>query len=263
MNRRILIAALAASLPLTIAFAPTRARAADPMVISVYAAPSLREAFYSAANAFTKKTGIVVIFDFAGSDQLASRILLGAPGSVFAPGNFLQMGRLHGAGLTFAPEVLAHNRLVAITPAGGSKQIGSLADFARSGVGVVLAVPSNPVGAYARAAFAKMNGRAGYARDFANAVEKNVVAYEPDVKAVVEKVVRGEGDAGIVYMTDITPEVAPKVRVIALPPESLVVATYPIAVLKSAPDPAAARAFVDFIRHDGQRYLKDRGFIMP
>src|ERR1700733_13354288 len=65
--------------------------AADPSKVTVYAAGSLREAFEAAGPAFTKKTGIVAIFNFGGSDTLATQIKLGAPADVFASANTVQM----------------------------------------------------------------------------------------------------------------------------------------------------------------------------
>lgn len=262
MKRHVLIAAaLAACLPL--ASASHSARAADQKTITVFAAASLREAFESAAVAFTKKTGIAVVFDFGGSDTLATQILQGAPASVFASANEKQMKKIADAGLTLSmPQTFARNTLVAIAPA-GSVKVRSLSDFSRIGLAVVLAAPTVPVGTYARTALAKMNAHLGYPADFSATVEKNVVSNELDVKAVATKIALGEGEAGIVYATDVTSAIAPKLRVIALPPEAAVDALYPIAALKSGPDAEASRAFVDFIQHEGRPYLKERGFLTP
>ena len=232
--------------------------------LTVFAAASLREAFEAAGPAFTKKTGVTAVFNFGGSDTLATQIAAGAPAGVFASANEAQMKRVGDANLLAAPAVpFARNRLVLVTPLANQKAVRSLADLARPGVAVVLAAPEVPVGRYARASFAKMNGRPGYPADFAKAVEKNVVSNELDVKAVATKIALGEADAGIVYATDVTPAVSPNVNTIGLPSEAQIEATYPLAILTAALDAAAARAFVDFMLHDGQRFLRERGFLAP
>jgi molybdate transport system substrate-binding protein len=244
--------------------APVAAGAADQGKITVFAAASLREAFEAAAPAFTQKTGIAVTFNFAGSDTLAAQILQGAPADVFASANENQMKKLADAGaLAGAPATFARNRLVGIVPDANPGNVSAIADFARPGVKVVLAAATVPVGSYARAAFARMNGHDGLPADFADRVEKNVVSNELDVKAVATKIALGEGDAGVVYSTDLTASVAAKVKSIAFPPGAAPEATYPIAAVKSAPNAAGAHAFVAFVLHDGQTFLKARGFISP
>lgn len=251
-------------LGLTLGVGAVTSPAPASQTLTVFAAASLREAFEAAGPAFTKKTGTTVVFNFGGSDTLATQIAAGAPAGVFASANDAQMKRVADANLLASPaSAFARNRLVVVTPVANPKAVRSLADLARPGVAVVLAAPEVPVGRYARASFAKMNGRSGYAADFDKAVEKNVLSNELDVKAVATKVALGEADAGIVYATDVTPAIAPNVTALELPTEARIDATYPIAVLTAAPDPAAARAFVDFVLHDGQRFLKERGFLAP
>ena len=121
-----------------------------------------------------------------------------------------------------------------------------------------------PVGGYARQTFAKLNGNDGYPGNFAAAVEKNVVSNELDVKAVLTKVSLNEGDAGVVYATDVTPSVAPKLDVFSFPADVAPDIEYPIATLKSANDAKGAQAFMDYVlSSDGQAFLKARGFIAP
>ena len=259
MQRRVFLIAAAAA-----AAVPKPATAQSGSVL-VFAAASLREAFDAAAPAFAKQTGFTATYSFAGSDTLVAQIKQGAPADVFASANETQMKAASDAGLLAgAPRAFAHNRLVAIVPKDNPAKIASIADLARPGVKVVLAAASVPVGTYARAAFRGRDGKPGFAPDFAAAVERNVVSNELDVKAVATKIALGEGDAGIVYATDVTPSVAPRVTTIAFPPGTSPDAIYPIAALKAAPNPAGARAFVDFMLSPaGQAFLKARGFASP
>jgi molybdate transport system substrate-binding protein len=245
--------------------APSAAPAAAPGAITVFAAASLKEAFDATAPAFTKATGITVTFSYGGSDTLATQIRQGAPVDVFASANEKQMAVVADAGLLAAPgRTFARNRLVLIVPKPNPAHVTGLADLVKPGLTIVLAAPTVPVGGYARSSFAAIAGKPGFPTDFAAAVERNVVSNEIDVKAVATKISLGEGDVGIVYLTDVTPGIAGRVTMIPYPPGASPDAIYPIAVLKRAPNAAGARAFVDFVLSpDGQRFLHDRGFAAP
>lgn len=242
--------------------APAGARSDE---ITVFAAASLTQAFNAAAPAFTKKTGIAVNFNYGGSDTLATQIKQGAPADVFASANLVQMKIVSDAGLvTGTPKTFAKNRLVLISPKGAPMKFTSPADLAKPGAKDVLAAATVPVGSYARATFGKLSGTPGYPADFAAAVQKNVVSNELDVKAVVTKISLGEGDAGVVYSTDVTSTVAPKLDVVGFPAAVAPDIEYPIAALKNAPNAKGAQAFVDYIvSPEGQAFLKARGFISP
>ena len=237
--------------------------AADPGKITVFAAASLKEAFDAAAVAFTKKTGVAVTFNFAGSDALATQIKQGAPADVFASANDAQMKIVADAGmLAGTAKTFTRNHLVIIVPKSNPGKVVSLANLANPGVKVVLAAATVPVGKYARDAFKKASGKE-YAPDFSAAVEKNVVSNEIDVKAVATKIALGEGDAGVVYATDVTGDLKSKVDAIAFPPGIAPEASYPIAAIKGSQNASGAQAFVDFMLRDGQSYLRSRGFIAP
>lgn len=241
-----------------VALACSAALAADKPVVTIFAAASLREAFEAAVPAFTKATGYPVRFSFGGSDTLAGQLLQGAPADVFASASTAQMTRV--AALVGPSRTLAHNRLVVIAGV-HADAVRTLADLARPGVRIVLATASVPVGTYARAAFANLAKDPGYGAAFAGRVNANVVSEETDVKAVATKVALGEGDAGVVYATDVTPALASKVRVLHFPAGVAPHAVYPIAVVKDAANAAGGAAFADFITAPaGRAFLKARGF---
>src|SRR5262249_40570753 len=90
------------------------------------------------------------------------------------------------------------------------------------------------------------------------------VSYEQDMKAVVTKISLGEGDAGIVYTTDVTPDVSSKIGRIDIPDALNTIATYPIAPIKTSKHPELAQKFVDYVLGSpGQAVLLSRGFIAP
>jgi molybdate transport system substrate-binding protein len=101
-----------------------------------------------------------------------------------------------------------------------------------------------------------------YGDDFARRALGNVVSEEANVRQVVGKVQLGEGDAGIVYSSDVTPAVRGQLRVIPIPDDVNVIARYPVAVVKGAANEAGARAFADYlVSPAGQAILERWGFI--
>ena len=59
-----------------------------------------------------------------------------------------------------------------------------------------------PITKYATQLVDNLAKEPGYPADFAAAYAANIVSKEDNVKAVVAKIELGEGDAGIVYVTD-------------------------------------------------------------
>jgi molybdate transport system substrate-binding protein len=227
-------------------------------VITVYAAASLTEAFEELGRGFeAEHPGSDVVFNFAGSQHLATQINEGAPAHVFASANIKQMdavvagGRISAASVT----VFARNQLVIITPREPSSSIATLADLARPGLRLVLAADAVPVGEYSLAVLDNA-AAAGYGGDFRQRVLANVASYEDNVRAVVSKVALGEADGGIVYATDAT---STAVRALPIDDPINVVARYPIAALDGAG--AGATAFVAYVvSAEGQAVLARYGF---
>jgi len=231
--------------------------------LTVYAAASLKEAFTTLGASFGARNGATVRFNFGGSDMLATQLIQGAPADVFASANGTQMTLAQAKGVIASkPVVFVRNRLVVILPRGNPGKVTRLADLGRPGVRLVLAASAVPVGKYARLAFAAMAKDRAFGANFVQRVTKNTVSNETDVKAVAAKVALGEADAGIVYVTDVTPKVAPRVTTLTIPTRFNQIAKYPIAVVKGSAQPALARRFVAYVLSPaGQAVLHNRGFI--
>lgn len=221
--------------------------------LTVFAAASLTEAFRTIGKDFeAAHPGTTVEFNFAGSSTLARQISEGAPADVFASADEENMKKVVDAGdVAGTPKPFVHNRLVVIVPRGNPKQVKSLSDLSRQGMTVSLAAPGVPVERYAAEAFTKAGAPVPSA------------SREADVKGVVTRVSMGEADGGVVYVTDVAP-VKGKVETISIPDGQNVVASYPIAVLKGAPNAAGAKEFVAYVLSQrGQRVLADAGFLPP
>ena len=85
---------------------------------------------------------------------------------------------------------------------------------------------------------------------------------EDKVSGVLTKVMLGEADAGLVYVTDVL--AAEGVEGVDLADDEQVLATYPASVLTEAPNPEAAEAFVLFLTGaEAQDILEGYGFGLP
>ncbi|MGH2403344.1 MAG: molybdate ABC transporter substrate-binding protein, partial [bacterium] len=247
-----------------VSFEPPLAWSGAAGNLTVFAAASLTEAFTVLGKVLEQRNpGLRAILNFAGSQQLATQIEQGARADVFASADQRWMEYAHQRALIAgAATEFARNKLMVIAPRSNPARIIRLQDLANTGVKVVLAAEAVPVGRYSREALEKLNRAPGFPRDYAERVLRNVVSLEENVRGVVAKVQLGEADAGIVYQSDITRATAERVLVLEIPSRYNVVASYPIAVVKSASNPTAAASFVSLVLSSlGQRMLRDNNFV--
>lgn len=219
--------------------------------ITVFAASSLTEVFGEIRAAYVAAyPGAKVDFSFGASSELVAQINQGAPADVVAAADGESMGRLE-PGTNGAPANFATNRLQIIVAPGNPKGVSALADLARPDLVFVSAAPAVPIGRYTQQVLA------------AAGVTTAPKSLEANVKGIVNKVVLGEADAGIVYVTDVL-AVGSKALGVDIPGPVNVVATYPIAVPATSGHPDAAARFVAFVRSPaGQAILARFGFGPP
>ena len=233
--------------------------------LNVSAAASLTDAFNEIGKDFeANNPGVKITFNYAGSQQLAQQIANGAPVDIFASANQTQMDAAAKSGRidNSAEQNFVKNRLVIIYPKNNPGGIHTLQDLAKPGIKLVLADKSVPVGQYALAFLDNAVKDPTLGASYKDAVLKNVVSYEEDVKSVLTKVELGVADAGIVYTTDAATDTAGKTTQLAIPDTLNVIATYPIAALKDSPNIHLAQAFIaQVLSVDGQSVLKNYGFI--
>ena len=233
--------------------------------LTVYAATSLTDAFKEIGQQFqAANPGATVEFNFAGSQDLVTQIEQGAKADVFASADLKNMEALNRKGLVGStPQVFARNHLVVIIPKDNQAGIKTLQDLAKADIKLDLADKSVPVGNYTLQMLDKLSADATYGAGFKDAVLKNVVSQENNVKAVVSKVSLGEADAGVVYSTD-AQTAATQVTTIEVPDQFNVIAMYPIAQVKGAPNASLADKWIAFVLSpQGQAILNKYGFIPP
>ena len=252
----------AAPVPATQPPAATATSAPAAQTLTVFAAASLTQAFGNIGKAFeAANPGVTVTLNFAGSQVLQTQIQQGAPADVFASASGTNMDALVTAGFVdkAAPQIFVTNKLIVILPPSNPANVQTLQDLAKSGLKIVLEDPSVPAGKYSRQILDNMSKDPTYGTDFSTKVLANVVSNETDVKQVVSKVQLGEGDAGIVYISDGI--AAPTLKTIYIPDALIVIAKYPIAPLLKSANPDLAAKFVTYVLSaDGQATLKKWGF---
>jgi molybdate transport system substrate-binding protein len=237
---------------------------AEAVELTVFGSASLKGALEGATATYEAATpGTTVTVSTDSSAALATQIEQGAPADVFLSADTTNPKKLVDGGLADGDAVVfAGNELTIIVPTDNPAGIGTPADLATPGVKVIAAGDEVPITRYATELVDNLASEPGYPADFAAAYAANVASKEDNVKAVVAKVELGEGDAGIVYMTDAA--ASDKVAAIDVPPTANVPATYAGVVVKASPHVDAAHAFLTwFAGPDGQAILSTFGFLPP
>ena len=233
----------------------------DRGTLTVFAASSLTDAFEELEERFEERNpGVEVRQSFESSSTLLTQIQQGAPADVFASAAREEMRTAVQDGLVAGePEVFVRNREVIMVPRDNPANLRSMRDLSKPGIKLVLAGDGVPAADYALEIVNKAS--AEYGSGFRRDVLSNVVSREVDVRASVGRVVLGDADATFGYASDYTPDIRDRVRVIRIPENLNIIATYPIAVLADAKDPELARRWVDLVvSSEGQRVLEKWGF---
>jgi molybdate transport system substrate-binding protein len=212
--------------------------------LTVYAAASLTDVFPAIAH---EK------YSFGGSNALATQIQQGAPADVFASANMTLPTQLHQQNLCSKPVVFTRNKLVIVVPTSNPAHIRNIYGLTKSGVTIDIAAKGVPVGNYTLQILQNMN--------LTNAVMKNVVSQETDVREVLSKVALGEVDAGFVYSTD-AKTVPGKVKLVKVPAWAQPKVQYGVCVVASSSQKPAAKAFIKrVLSKAGQKKLHRFGFL--
>ena len=221
--------------------------------LTVFAAASLKKAFTEIGERFRiDNPGANVEFSFAGSADLVTQLSQGAPADVVATADTKNMDKVAVAGLLAGTSVnFATNSLTIVVAPGNPKKIGAFRDLAAPGLSVVVCAPQVPCGSATKKV------------EQATGAVLNPVSEESQVTDVLSKVLTGQADAGVVYVTD-AQGAGDKVTAVAVPEAAAAVNTYPIGILSQATDPGLARKFVDLVTGEaGQRVLAAAGFGPP
>ena len=236
----------------------------QPVGLTIFAAASLSgvldkvKAAYQAAH-----PGTTLTISTDSSSALETQIEQGAPADVFLAADTANPKKLVDGGLAAGEAVaFAGNKLAIVVPTDDPAGIATPADLARKGVKVVAAGDEMPITKYAKQLVANLAKESGYPADFEASYAANVVSKEDNVKAVIAKIELGEGDAGIVYVTDAT--ASTKVKTVDVPDDANVPATYAGVVVKASRHADSAWTFLGWLASpDGQAVFATFGFLPP
>ena len=235
--------------------AATPALARGPLVL---AAASLQESMNAAADAWAAQRHERPVISFGGSSALARQIEAGAPADLFVSADEDWMNALarKGAIVSASRVTFIGNRLVLVAPAAVAKPVTikrgfALAQWLGSGR-LAMADSAVPAGKYGQQALTALGIWSAVAPK---------VARGDTVRSALALVERGAAPYGIVYATDAY--ASKRVRIVGVfPAASHPPITYPVAVLKAAPSPAAAEGFRRFlVSSAGKAIFRRYGFV--
>ncbi len=234
---RLLAQAAVFLLLLSPTFAPTSR--ADGEIL-VFAAVSLSDALGEISANFQRETSIAVQYNFQGSSALARQIEAGAPADLFFSADEEKMDQLQAKSLIVnaSRTSLLSNTLVIVTSPDNSA-INTPADLKSDRVTrIALAQPDSvPAGIYAKHHLERLNLWA--------ALQPKIIPTE-NVRAALAAVTAGNAEAGFVYRTDAA--TSDRVRIAyEVPPADAPSITYPVAILKDAPNIDAAQRFLAYL----------------
>lgn len=240
--------------------APTsdRSRAAvddaplPPHELVVFATDSLRRPFELLAKHYeAAHPGAKVTLRCEGGAQLLDAMNGGTPCDVIAIGDSSLMSRFSAAAHLAggSPVELARSRIAIVVAKGNPKGVKSLDDFARNDVRVALGTRSSSIGRHGRWVLSRIP------------IEREPSVEAPTAAGVVAKVVAGEADAGIVYLTSFAGAEAAVERVDVDEAHNTPV-LYSLSATRLAAQPRGAAAFRALaVGPAGQQILRDAGFL--
>lgn len=223
--------------------------------IIVFAAASMTETLNQVKDVYEKENNVTITYNFDSSGTLKTQIQEGADCDLFISAGQKQMNQLdlssdkeiNKEGLNFVAGDtrlnLLENKVVLVVPEGNPKGIESFDDLAaRLAEGSILMAMGNsdvPVGQYTQKI---LNF---YGLDEEALAKSGVITYGSNVKEVTTQVSEGSVDCGIVYCTD---AFSAGLTVIDSASKDMCgQVIYPAAVLKTAKNPDAAKAFLDYL----------------
>lgn len=216
-----------------------------PGSLTVLAAASLSQVLPQIESMVESEHGLDVEIGYAASSTIVQQVNEGAPADLIVLAGEQPLERLRTRS---DPVVVATNTLTIAVPRGNPAGVAGVGDLDREGLTLVVCAEPVPCGAAAAEVFEQAG------------LTPRVASYEPDARATLAKVISGEADAGLVYVTDVIGADG-AAEGVALPAWIDVVNRYPAVRLTDAP---GAEDFLAELTSDrGRAVLADAGFGTP
>ena len=225
--------------------------------VRVFAAASLTDSLKEISTAYQRQTGDTIVFNLGASSFLARQIEEGAPADIFFSADDAKMDALETEGLVVknSRKSRLSNSLVIVVASDSELKIAAAIDLGRTEVKrIALADPKTvPAGIYAKQYLARVK--------LWPTVARKLVPTD-NVRAALAAVESGNVDAGMVYKTDAA--ISKKVKIACeISGNDAPAIRYPMALLKEAKEPEAARKFLAHLAsEEAGRVFEKFGFIL-
>ena len=217
--------------------------------ILVFAGAGMRIPLSEIGQRFEEKSGIKVVYDFAGSGRLGNKILMGQHPDLFIPGSDKWAKILKEKGMIKAYVPMAYHTPVIITPEQNHK-VNSLNDFLLPGNKVVLGDPkAAAIGGISSAIFEK----AGMDES-----KLAIRARGMTVKQLILWIEGNNADAAIVWQADAVQ--SGKVRRIDIPDAYRVTNIIPVCPMSE--DKTASEYMTYLMGDEGKAIFEKHGFMV-
>jgi len=230
---------------------------APAATVTVFAAASLTDSLQELATTYEQESGDKIVFNFAATGVLTRQIEAGAPADLLFFADEAHADALEQKGMLLGgtrQNVLGNSLVIITTP--DHPDMASSAELTNAAYPHIALgdVKTVPCGAYAKMYLTKQG--------LWPAVAPKVIPFE-NVRAALAAVETGNVDAGIVYQTDALSSHKVKVAYAVAIGDGPNIA-YPLAMLKDAPEPAAAKKLAAFLESaPAATVFKKYGFRAP
>ena len=220
--------------------------------LNVFVASSMTEFAEVIRVDFERKyPEIDVRLNIAGSGALVNQIVEGASADLVLLAGATHMDRLQKDGSFLRPVTIARNSLTVVMDPRIASDVNTLADLTRGDRRAAICIQGAPCGALAFA-FAEASG-----------VDLSTATREPNVKAVLARVSRGEVDFGFVYRSDAQGAQEEVIEMTGTGADAFIT-SYSLAVARDGQRRRDINAFADAITHESAwKVLQELGFLRP